>query len=110
MDDGPVGRVNLRLRTFQDMGRLCQLFPGAYFDHDKGAWLCRKCQAFSNSSSCSNPWISEGVKLGDHPIRKMKKHFESKMHKQCIECEKMLQKPSEYEMLKKHTIKAQTNN
>ena len=107
MEDKPAQRVDLRLRTFQDMGRLCRLFPVAYFDHDKGAWLCRKCQAFAFPNSGSNPWISEGVRLGAHPIRKMEKHFGSNMHKQSIESEKLLQNPSVYEMLKKHNIDSQ---
>ena len=101
LDNKGAVDVDLRLRTFQDMGRLCRLYPGAYFDHDKAGWLCRKCQAFSYAST-ENPWISSGVNLGDHPIRKMNKHFESKAHKRSIETEKLLQKPSVHEMLKKH--------
>ena len=101
LDNKGAADVDLRLRTFQDMGRLCRLYPGAYFDHDKAGWLCRKCQAFSYAST-ENPWISSGVNLGDHPIRKMNKHFESKAHKRSIETEKLLQKPSVHEMLKKH--------
>ena len=102
--------VDLRLRTFQDMGRLCRLFPGAYFDHDKVGWLCRKCQSFSFPSTQSNPWISSGVALGDHPIRKLTKHFESNLHKKSIETEKFLQKPSVYEMLKKHSVDEETKS
>ena len=93
-DEERVINVDLRLRTFQDMGRLCRLYPGAYYDHDLNAWFCRKCQAFSFPGSASNPWISTGVRLGDHPSRKMKKHFDSSLHKQCIATEKTFQKPS----------------
>ena len=110
LDDIAPSKVDLRLRTFQDMGRLCRLFPGAYFDHDKGAWLCRKCQSFAFPSMASNPWISEGVRLGDHPMRKMNSHFGSNLHKQSIETEKNFRKPSVYEMLKKYNAEVQTNS
>ena len=95
---------DLRLRTFQDMGRLCKLFPGSYFDHDKGAWMCRKCQAFACPSSARNPWISTGVKLKDHPIRKMEKHFNSNIHKNSLETEQILNKPSVYKILQKYSL------
>ena len=35
LDNEPIGKVDLRLRTFQDMGRLCRLFLRAFFDHDE---------------------------------------------------------------------------
>ena len=107
-DEERVINVDLRLRTFQDMGRLCRLYPGAYYDHDLNAWFCRKCQAFSFPGSASNPWISTGVRLGDHPSRKMKKHFDSSLHKQCIATEKTFQKPSVHEMLMRHYLDIQT--
>ena len=103
----PRLKVDLRLHTFQTMGRMCRLFPGAYYDHDKNAWCCRKCQAFSFPSSASNPWISNGVRLGDHPIRKMKKHFESNLHIKSIESEKLYNRPSVYEILNNHGLELQ---
>ena len=102
--DADQARMDLRLRTFQDMGRLCRLYPGAYFDHDKGAWFCRKCQSFAFPSSATNAWISTSVTLGDHPTRKMKKHFESDLHKKCIESEKLFRKPSVYSILNSQAV------
>ena len=110
LDDQPRSNVDLRLRTFQDMGRLCKLFPGAYFDHDKCAWLCRKCQAFSFPCTATNPWISSGVNLGDHPIRKLEKHFNSNIHLKSLKTEQLLNKPSVFEMLKKHSNETQSKN
>ena len=106
LEDEPLLKVDLRLRTFQDMGRLCRLFPGAYYDHDKNAWCCRKCQAFSFPRSASNAWISIGVRLGDHPIRKMRKHFESNLHLKSIETEQLFNKPSVYKLLTNHALES----
>ena len=91
--------IDLRLRTFQDIGRLSKLYPGAYYDHDKNGWFCRKCQAFGPVSSASNPWISGGVRVGTHPTRKMVKHFESNLHKKSLGFEKMFKKTSVKELL-----------
>ena len=104
LDNQSGVHVDLRLQTSQAMGRLCRLFPGAYFDHDKCGWCCRKCQAFSFPSSVKNPWVSSGVKLGDHPIRKMNKHFQSNLHKKSIEAEQLYNRPSVYEILTKHIL------
>ena len=93
------GNIDLRLQTFQDMGRLMRLYPGAYFDFDKSGWLCRKCQAFAFLSSESNPWTSGGVDLGEHPKRKMVKHFQSNLHKKSIESEQLFNETSVYQLL-----------
>ena len=97
-----LARSDLRLKTFQDMGNLYRLYPGSYYDHDKCGWFCRKCQSYASPSSFSNPWISSGVQLGDHPTRKMKSHFESELHKRSLEAELALKKPSVYEMIQKY--------
>ena len=44
-------------------------------------------------------WIYKGVILGDHPTRKLEKYFSSRLHKQCIETEKMFQKRPDHAML-----------
>ena len=101
MDDNLDVKVDFRLKTFQDMGRICTLFPGAYFDHGKSGWFCRKCQAFALPGSFSNPWISKGVALGDHPSRKLNLHFSSDLHKKSLEAGKNYVKPSVQELIRK---------
>ena len=59
--DEEVSRIDLRLKTFQDFGRLYRLYPGSFYDHDKSGWFCAKCKSFAPASSSSNPWISGGM-------------------------------------------------
>ena len=91
--------VDLRLRTFQDIGRLSKLYPGAYYDHDQNGWFCRKCQAFASPTAASNPWVTGGARMGTNPTRKMIKHFTSKLHEKSIEVEGMLKKTSVHQLL-----------
>ena len=109
LDLKPV-EIDLRLRTFQDMGRLSSLYPGAYYDHYMNGWFCRKCQSFAPASASSNPWISDGVNLGSHPTRRMKKHFESSMHQNSLKSLQLLKKTSVYELLRASELKKNIND
>lgn len=101
MDDS-TAKIDLRLKTFQDLGKLYRLYPGSYFNHDKCGWFCRKCQSYALPSSFSNPWISSGVQLGDHPTRKLKSHFESELHRKSLDAEIAFRKPSVYSLILEH--------
>ena len=90
LTDNLPAKLDLRLYSFQEMGRISELFPGAYFDFSKRGWMCRKCLSLAKPSS--NPWISSGVRLGRLPTQRLNKHFKSELHKKSLEAEYQLKK------------------
>ena len=73
-------KINFDNRAF-DLPKYQKQNSWLYFNPSKDGYICKFCELFPCSASETMKWVNQGIQLGTHPSRKLKKHAESERHK-----------------------------